>query len=223
MKKKLFILGGLAAVGALALLLHHRPVAADIASSAHDFSGDAWSGNEICKPCHTPHNAKTGTSDLAPLWNHQVTAATFTVYANNANHNTLNATVGQPNGTSKACLSCHDGSVALDAYGASSTGTTTITGTALVGTDLSNDHPISFVYNAALVTSDGELATPTTTAPVTVGATTPQLPLFGAAGSATMECASCHDVHNKPLAGTPPSLLLVDNAGSALCLKCHTK
>ena len=46
---------------------------------------------------------------------------------------------------------------------------TLLTGNALVGTDMSNDHPVNFVYDAALVAADGGLKDP-----ATIG-----VPLFG--------------------------------------------
>ena len=82
----------------------------------------------------------------------------------------------------------------------------------LLGTDLSNDHPISFTYDGLLATADGGgLVTPASTSLVVTG-----VPLFGA----KMECASCHDVHNT--LGIA-KLLRVSTVGSALCLKCHSK
>jgi len=39
-------------------------------------------------------------------------------------------------------------------------------------------------------------------------------------GGDSVECSSCHDVHNGTGFG---ALLKVDNAGSQLCLTCHTK
>ena len=219
MKKKLFILRGSAAVGAIALVMSQNPVDAAITGSAHDFSATGWSGGEICLPCHTPHNSKTGADNLAPLWDHAVTGSTFSVYPHT--FGTLQATPGQPGGTSKACLSCHDGTVGLDAYGTATTGTATIAATANFGTDLSNDHPISFTYDSTLAGNDGELVDPSAdgdTDANTVGAFSLFLPLF----SGSLECGSCHDVHNTASAGNA-SLLLVDNAGSALCLKCHVK
>lgn len=187
---------------------------AQITGSAHDLSGGALSGGEICNVCHTPHNADATVTD-APLWDHEVTATTaFTLYSSS----TLDATVGQPSGVSKLCLSCHDGTVAVDAFGGAA-GTTLIgaigTGSGDFGTDLSNDHPISFTYNTALATADGELFDPSTDASG-LGGTIAADMLF----SDNMECASCHDVHN---VNGNANLLLVDNAGSALCLTCHDK
>ena len=207
-----------AAVFGLALLVPGDSPNAAITGSAHDFSAYGWSGGRICIVCHTPHGADKTVTD-APLWNHAVTTATYTVYSGS----TLNATVGQPTGVSKLCLSCHDGTVAIDSYGGN-TGTTlvdAINPAANTGTDLADDHPISFAYDSALAAADGELVDPSAdgdTDPNTVGMAAPFLPLF----NGSMQCASCHDVHNTVSAGNP-SLLLKTTAGSAICLTCHQK
>lgn len=194
--------------------------AGTIVGSAHDFSGSGWSGGEICIACHTPHGADTTVAE-APLWNHALTGKTFVLYSSPS----LDATVAQPDGSSKLCLSCHDGTVALDSFG-TTTGSTFMSGPAAVGADeLDNDHPISFVYDAALSTTDGALYDPTdVTNQITIGAgadsktgTIDDVMLLGT----KMQCASCHDVHNKFTNG--PTLLRIANTGSALCLTCHDK
>jgi predicted CXXCH cytochrome family protein len=186
-----------------------------ITGTKHDFSASAWSGGEICVACHTPHNALAISN--APLWNHLVTTQTFTPYSSTG---TLNATVGQPSGVSKLCLSCHDGTTKIDAIGGA-VGSATIGAVAgNFGLDLSNDHPISFVYNSALVTADGGTGLKAVTALSGLGGSIENDMLFGAvSGSKTVECSSCHDVHNAGFA----SLLRKSNAGSALCLTCHSK
>jgi len=179
-----------------------------LSGSAHDFTASLGLA-EICQPCHTPHNADTTIAD-APLWNHTVStgAGGWTPYAGPG---TLNATVGQPGSISILCLSCHDGTVAVDSFPGGA-GTTFIS-TGNLDTDLTNDHPIGFVYDAGLATDDGALVTPTSVSAVGVDA----LPLF----ATYMECASCHDVHNS--GAGPTKLLHVSNAGSNLCLNCHIK
>ena len=129
---------------------------AGISGSDHDFSNETWSGGQICLPCHAPHNSESVAN--APLWNHDVSVASYTLYSSP----TLDAQPGQPGGASKLCLSCHDGTVAIDAFGGRK-GTDFMSGGALVGTDLSDDHPISFTYDAALATADGGLHNPVTT------------------------------------------------------------
>lgn len=198
---------GLLTVAVVGLFLS-GVASAQITGTAHDFSGAGYTGlnGEICIVCHTPHNADATVSG-APLWNHEITAtAAFTLYSSP----TMTATVTQPAGASKLCLSCHDGTVGVDNFGGQTPVTPDlITGGALVGTDLSDDHPISFPY-----TLDGGLHDPTTTNSG-LGGTIDVDMLF--AGS--VECASCHDVHNNTFA---PFLRKV-NTASALCLTCHNK
>jgi len=192
--------------------------AGTIAGSAHDFRGYLWNeSGEICKPCHTPHHTKALP---APLWNHELSTETYAMY-DSTQSPTMDADVSiQPSGSSKICLSCHDGTVALENYGDIEEGTIFLYGDVLIGTNLSDDHPISFVYNTALATEDGELYDPATKLSGVVGSmgTIHDDMLF----QGRLECSSCHDVHNtRAVAGT--KLLLKDNIGSALCLTCHDK
>lgn len=220
---------GLAVAVGLVLVLA-GPSWAGITGSKHDFSTTSWSTNnygtnaaaqkEICRPCHVPHKA---LSTSIPLWNHSdTTNGTFVLYSSG----TLNATntIGQPTGISKACLSCHDGSTALDSFGGQ-TGTQFIPASGRVGYggNLTKDHPIGFEYTAALATADGELYNPTTT-DSGLGLQIDDDMLFdnGSGSKTKMECASCHDVHNTKSAGNS-KLLLIANNSSALCLTCHNK
>ena len=196
-----------------------------ITGSAHDFStGYSWNTTgEICVVCHTPHNADTSVN-AAPLWNHAITTKTFTMYSSDT-LDAVKSTTG-PTGTSKLCLSCHDGTVALDSFGGTNGGTS-MGGTAAVGADdLTNDHPISFAYDQTLIDADGALHALTHTADIGSGAdiktgTISSNLLFGG----QVQCASCHDVHNKFTAGTTGTnkLLRISTSGSKLCLTCHNK
>jgi predicted CXXCH cytochrome family protein len=190
---------------------------AGLVGSAHDFSGQSWSGGEACVVCHTPHDGETSLE--APLWDHQITAVTdYTVY----DSPTLNATVGQPGETSLLCLSCHDGTLAVDAF-AGDPGTTPMATDAAgyVGQDLSDDHPIGFTYDSALSTADPGLHDPSATnAGVTLRPGNIDVALLYGVGDDQMECASCHDAHD---AEGIPSFLRKSNAGSDLCLTCHNK
>lgn len=217
-----------AAVSALTLALGVAAggaAAGTIVGSAHDFSTTGWAGGQICVACHTPHNAITSVSD-APLWNHTLTTKNFALYSNPA---TMNSTPGQPSGASRLCLSCHDGTVAVDSFGGA-TGSTTMTGSSAVGSGtvgLSDDHPISITYDTALATADGGLRDPATYSTI-IGegaqsrtGTIATVMLY----SGQVQCASCHDVHNTfTIAGTNGNPLLKrSKAGSALCLTCHNK
>jgi len=114
-------------------------LAEGITGSVHDFSSQGWSGGEICKVCHTPHNAD---STVGPLWNHELSSATYTLYSSL----TLDGDMSPPGRASKLCLSCHDGTVAIDSFNGT-TGGSFVSGNALIGTDLSDDHPVGVEWS----------------------------------------------------------------------------
>ena len=193
---------------------------AQIAGTAHDFSSETWAPaeNRMCGICHTTHNAMFEPS--APLWNHESTAvAGYTLYSSPTFDNHGGTTITDPSASSKLCLSCHDGTVALENFGGVTTGTTYITGSFLIGgpggNDLSRDHPISFEYTDALAAADGGLFAPSSSNSG-LGGTIEEDMLF----NNRMECASCHDVHNKY---SVTHLLKISNINSELCLTCHNK
>lgn len=189
------------------------PAMAVVSGTSHDLSSTgpqaaATGTTQICVFCHTPHG---GVSDF-PLWNRTNVTATG-AYSST----TLNASIGGVPGEAGACLSCHDG-VSLtntativnapNAAGASFDVTALSLSTdANLGTDMSNDHPVGFLYNDALATADGGLVN-ATALPATV-------PLF----SGEMWCSTCHDVHGTAFS----QFLVIDNAASALCTTCHIK
>ncbi len=190
------------------VVLWSTTVFGQIVGSAHDMDGYNPSGTamvvpeqRICLPCHVPHNAYP--YDTAPydpggvLWNHQETAQSFTPYV------TQSGVTGAVTGTSKKCLSCHDGVTAVDNYGGTTDATTLIVGDALIGTDLSNDHPIGVAYPPVDPTGYNDPPTADTVKII----------------NNQVECASCHDPHG---AGYP--MFLRDTiVASALCLDCHNK
>lgn len=183
-----------------------------IVGTKHDLSASgggvvkAEKSGEICIFCHTSHSA----GREAPLWNRYSSGAVYTPYSSS----TAKSRPGQPTGNSKLCLSCHDGTVALAKL---RNGPRKIrmekgvermpVGAANLGTDLRDDHPISFKYDLALAESSGELADPST---------------LGAAVTledGDVQCTSCHDVHNNRYG----RFLVMDNESSALCVQCHRK
>ena len=166
----------------------------------------ANSENQICIFCHTPHNS----SPRKPLWNRNDPGASYILY----NSSTLNASPGQPDGSSILCLSCHDGTIALGnvisrtadiSFGG---GITTMPSNRRnLGTDLSDDHPVSITYNSSLASADGELKTPS--------AISGQVHLE----NGKMQCISCHDPHMNIYS----NFLVESRQYSALCLSCHDK
>lgn len=199
MMRKLFML-----LASVLLVLSITPVVfADITGTDHDLSASTANG-QLCVVCHTPHNGSVGVD--APLWNHALTTQNFTMYTSATMNATMPADGPMPDGISKLCLSCHDGVTGVLDYG-DNTGSSPMTGDSALGTDLTNDHPVSFVYDAALATADGELNDPTTS------------PVSDLLFNSQVECASCHDVHDN----TNQPFLRMSNANSALCLTCHNK
>ena len=215
MKMKSFILG--IAFAAIAQVTFGQ----SIVGTSHDMSGQSWmtgNTNKVCGTCHVPHNALTISQ--APLWSHDTSSAAYTMYTN-AVSSTFNAIPSpRPDGNSKLCLSCHDGTVAINSFignGAPSSGTMGVAfpgSTALVGTDLTNDHPISFTYDAALVAVDGGLNAITTNVPSLNGTISSKM-LFGG----KMQCASCHNPHDN----SQGYFQRMANNNSELCLTCHNK
>ncbi len=199
---------------------------AGVKTSSHD--PGIWSfgfEQQVCIMCHAPHN----TSTAGPLWNHALSVASYTMYSSSS----MNATVGAaPGGVSRLCMSCHDGTVGILDYGGATGGMTLFDAYgcndcfAVLGTNLSNDHPIGITYDAALATADGALADPATT-DVTIGASKTKTGKIAALmlTAGKVECTSCHDVHNKYTVTNTGNrgLIKVSLVGSALCLTCHTK
>jgi predicted CXXCH cytochrome family protein len=177
---------------------------------------------QICIFCHTPHTAAPRT----PLWNRDVDAARTYVMPASATLQAYKGAAPQPDGASKLCLSCHDGTIAANQYGNAaqlpesvSTGGKFISTVYQIGKDqyLGNHHPIGFDYDLAAAgdneirNADAAMLTPTSFV---------RDHLYGA-GNARMECGTCHSVHNKGNAGE--RLLWRSDQNSKLCLTCHDK
>jgi hypothetical protein len=271
------------------LALAAMPAAAGIANTKHNLSPTGAAGNnkvtvgtdEICVFCHTPHAADTTSVNAPPLWNKALTSMTgYTTYAT-LNSSTIDGTILNVGSISVACLSCHDGSQAMDnIINAPGSGGYDVTGggalglgytwagtrvdtdgklinsstsLAMVGKDLSNDHPIGIHYcgggpNATTpagackdkdffapqnATINGNLVWWVDTAGGT-GATRDKSDMIlytrnfgGTIGNApSVECGSCHDPHVETGTGTPAAgqtFLRIANTGSAVCLACHNK
>jgi len=196
--------------------------AGTITNSAHDFSSSN-ADQQICVNCHTPHNSDI-TVATAPLWNHDVTTGPFQPYASP----TMNAIPGDPTGSSLLCLSCHDGTVAIDSFGGNIGGNFMQPGDhEFIGTDLRDDHPISFTYDTALANADPGLNDPAaTTVTIGLGSDKTNTGLLSdlMLPADQVQCSSCHDVHNGFVPPTDEaSLLLITKQNSSICLTCHNK
>ncbi|MCF6337263.1 MAG: cytochrome c3 family protein [Gammaproteobacteria bacterium] len=66
---------------------------------------------EVCVYCHTPHGANSQIN--APLWNRTVNPGNYTVYDRPTTLG-LEGRMNLPGPSSLTCLSCHDGTIAID-------------------------------------------------------------------------------------------------------------
>lgn len=226
-------------------------VSAAVVGSKHDLTSATGTAAqttaataEVCVFCHTPHGSNAAVT-AAPLWNKSAPAAgSFTDYTSS----TLDGTADLTNSVSLACLSCHDGTQAMDTVlnapstaasynynpagaeiDAGAVGVMTGTPVPVLGTDLRDDHPVSVEYaggganfGTAYVINDAAYADSAFEA-VTLSASGKSmaggsLPLYDKAGVAFVECASCHDPHSSNV-----SFLRISNAASAVCTTCHVK
>jgi len=193
---------------------------AGIAGTAHDL-GTSVGGGEICKFCHVPHNV-TATR---LLWNHTLSSNNFSWSDATKTYGgtDLPTNIKTWSGSSKNCLACHDGSVALGdlTSGLIGDADNKITGSAKIGPDLKGNHPVSVPYPEggvkntynSIETGDDVPLGNYVSAPATVR-------IYhdgGGAADAGIECASCHEPHNDTL----NPFLRITKDGSAICLACH--
>jgi predicted CXXCH cytochrome family protein len=159
----------------------------------------ALTEDRICVFCHTPHNA----SPYTPLWNRAIKPQNYTLYQSSS----LSAMPWQPSGPTRLCLSCHDGSIALGevlkpAGGLEMNNELVSARRSYIGTNISDDHPVSFHYYDSL--PNPELS--------------PVLPAgLHFYGEGDIHCTTCHDPHDD----SNGKFLVKDNRFSALCLTCH--
>jgi len=175
----------------------------------------AQSEQEICVFCHTPHSSST----IAQLWNHSTNPPqTYLKYTSTTF--SLSYVAAFPNNTSRLCLSCHDGTIALGSVnnttGSGSTGTIPMTGgvttmpsgSSNIGTDLRNDHPISIDFIAKHPAAGSQYNCS--------GCHFPR-----PEDKVRMECVRCHDPHDDSRDVVTKKFLYQNNQASALCLNCH--
>ena len=209
-----------AGAGVVAVAFLGATVVADIVGTAHDFSGLTWGGGEICKPCHAPHFAEPSVEFL---WAHELSSLSYTLYDRSV---TGPGGIDSLDQRSRMCLSCHDGSVALNDYYDSGGPPEFIDNAFQIGAagNLTDDHPIGKAAEYPIAGSI-ELNAPTPTSSGLYGfggdGTKPEVPLYPfLQAEAVVSCASCHDVHGK---SGVERLLRINNNSSTLCLVCHIK
>lgn len=189
-----------------------------------------------CVYCHIPPDSEQRDSTPAgglPGWNRfEPATGTYTLY----DSRTLDNKVKTPSPISLLCLSCHDGTMAVDMTVFKPNGWRNSEDAALhlrlngaddlmscgkchngyrahniaikhIGNDLSNDHPISMAY-AGLNHKDADFRAPDSAYGFDNG-----VKLY----EGKVECATCHNVHN------PDVGLLLRTRADRLCETCHIK
>lgn len=195
---------------------------AQISQSKHNLSISgtgtvkATTEQEICKFCHLPHR----NSKIRQLWDHTLSSVSYSQYSSSTFSSTYLAQF--PNTSSKLCLSCHDGTIAI---GSISTGALTVTG----GIKLDPDQSLAGSASSNIGGSTG--ATLSDDHPISIG-----LPHFSASqyncsgchyprpsNKVPMECVRCHDPHSESKDAVTKKFLIKSNSSSVLCLDCHKK
>jgi hypothetical protein len=244
MKKILILVLALSLVICAATVLMARQSGAPgIAGTPHDVAIMTGETDlEPCAMCHSPHS---GSGDY-PIWNRDQQAVTYTLYDSPTYDMNEN---NQPQAPSSLCLVCHNGIFSsLVNYPGPGSHTNenydyqmNATFWAMLDTDLTNDHPISFTYDPTKDSNQDNNgfppAQPCPTAPwrlwIPGDQGTLTYPLYGTGTTADQfECSTCHSVHDTVAytgksmvggksVGSQVFFLRSSNAGSELCNDCH--
>ncbi|HZZ83301.1 MAG TPA: cytochrome c3 family protein [Anaeromyxobacteraceae bacterium] len=158
-----------------------------------------------CIFCHTPHRGTAGTLNRPPS----------TVSHRHYRSSTMQATGTQGlTGSSRTCVSCHDGTVAVGQTVASGYIPLLNTGpggrlpaghSSNLGTDLTGSHPVSIKLQVGLKARE-----PTRGDPVKLDR------------QGLVQCTSCHDPHSEDDVPTEKKFLLKPTRNSELCSTCHS-
>ncbi len=225
----------------LSFIIFFSTAGATIVGSGHDLTASGpgkfrGSSNEVCIYCHTPHGgvSQDRYGNRVALWNRSLNEGyAYTMYSSATFTGTI---ADKPTGNTLLCLSCHDGVTTDEPInGAKLSNVINYSSAPItmvypspsfigavsypayeninIGLDLSNDHPVSFVYDHDLSVRDPGVKDPT---PDNLGA----LKLY----YGRLECGTCHDPHEYGTSsnGKRP-FLRMSNASSAMCFQCHIK
>lgn len=194
---------------------------------------------DACVYCHIPPDGEASASDAEQIqgWNRIRPAVEgYTLYESP----TFKSKAQVPNEITMLCLSCHDGSMAVDRIvntprawtsgnvmtmhmkmntnGDLNSCSTCHDGTIAhdiskkyIGTDMRRNHPVSIKYPGLATNMDFVRFSSGFNTPMDEKGFSNGVRLF----DGFVECASCHDVHN------PNSYKLLRTRGEFLCTTCH--
>jgi len=221
---------------ALAVVFSAVVADATVVNSPHDIAY-GLSGREVCVNCHTPHQGQNPPVSML-LWNrNRVSNATLFYNSATFDMGPANSTNAGPQ--TNLCLACHDGaaSTLVNYPGPGSTQNTNydlssgkIGNWANIGTDLSQEHPVAFVYNAS-ADKDNNGFQAASNGVITGSGTGTSYRLYD---NNTFQCATCHAVHdtatytkaswnglNNPRGSGEVYFLRTSNSASQMCTDCH--
>lgn len=166
----------------------------------------------VCIFCHSSHN----TSKEGPLWNRETSSQNaFTTYK----RSTMSSQPEQPNGATKLCLSCHDGTIAVGAVRGLSRpipmqnvgagGEIPANKRGNFGLDLSGTHPVSVQYTQSTALSVDHLRWPPLDPEKKVGPD----------ADGYVQCTACHDPHDDSKSKDYP--FWKKTTFDEVCLTCH--
>lgn len=203
-------------------------------ATTNDYRAVSGGTTMLCIFCHTPHTP-TGSPNIWNRYPGIVPIESYQLYSSSATMKNIANSGFSGDSIASLCLSCHDGST----LGGPSLriqpvdGLSTVTGPngetgiaperkTIRGPNMKNHHPVNFnVTVGGAVNGLGEIVE---TYPgyyaIKTGSVQQSMPLFRSSrGSSTLECSSCHMVHNNDY----KSFLRTTMAGNKLCLACHVQ
>ncbi|MFO1327745.1 MAG: cytochrome c3 family protein [Rubrivivax sp.] len=185
-----------------------------------------------CLSCHDGQTAVDSIINMPGSGRYNPAANRDTVQ-NNAFLNTWDNPRGTPvkptthGRIGTECMGCHNPL-------GGGTGATDFTAF-VIGTDLRNDHPVGILFPPNAGAAGSDFNDPSRKESLLAyydrngnqRADANEIRLYNSGQGYEVECASCHDPHGVPSAGPGsefnPTFLRVSNAGSAVCLTCHSK
>ena len=211
---------GIIFVAALVVTAPTLALAGTIANTKHDLSATSTAAiksatqADTCVFCHVTHSSQPGVA--RPLWSHTMTnqnltwAPTTTVRGTTLPTSVSSAALAG----SRACMSCHDGTVALGdlltGTGGTVSGPNVTAGKLSGGINLLNpstmqtNHPLGVPKPGVVAGFTGFKVVPSSSA-------------VNYDSSGNVQCDSCHNPHDDTFA----PFLKINPTGGAICFTCH--
>ncbi len=248
--KKLLVIALVVAVtliGASSAMATIKNSKHDLSSTSTGSIHTTGTSVSACQFCHTPHLGVWSALSGVPLWNRTIgsgyTASgggAIIVYGALATGNTgttySTSIVNTPGPNSRTCLSCHDGTLAMSSIhtgdnsgitgwgGANAghqTGGVLTSGSALIGLNLNNSHPVGVVYNSTLATTKAGLTASMVDSGSFATIASAWRIYGGADGVGSVECGSCHDPHSNDSAVGGVNSPFLKGSKVNICTDCH--